>query len=62
LGGVAAAPKDIPDDAEMGGAIDEPMVRFGGMVSDGEDAEEERVAIESRSGRKFSKVKLVCSV
>ena len=43
----------------MGGASKdtEPMVQFGGMVSDDEDGEAEHRAIESRGGRKFNKVK-----
>ena len=51
-----AAPNDIPDKVE--GAIDEtePMVKFGGLVSDDEDGEVERKAIDSRSGRKSIKV------
>jgi hypothetical protein len=34
------------------------MVRFGGIVSDDEDGEVERRAIDSRGGRKFSQVEL----
>ena len=57
--GVTDAAKD---DSEMGGAIDEPMVKFGGMMSEDEDGEVEHMAIESRGGQKFSKVKAQCTV
>lgn len=51
--GTTAALGEAPDGANN---EEEPVVRFGGIVSDDEDGEVERSAIESRGGRKFIKV------